>query len=208
MKLLLLLSVILAIFFSCGKSAPVFSLNSDNQNQIISIQPLGEFDDQTIDSVAKELSHFFNKKVLVLKPIEIPKTFFLPVLSQYSADSIIQYLSRLQNDSIIEIVGLTHSPIFTIKTVKNGAYYNEKIFGIGYQPGNSCVISDFKFGITNDMNLIHRLKTVIIHEIGHNMGLPHCKNEKCVMSENNGSLPMLDKSGSEYCAKCNKILKQ
>jgi archaemetzincin len=208
MKLLLLLTVALATFFSCGKSRPILSLNSGKQNQIISIQPLGEFDDQLIDSVANELSHFFNKKVVILKPIEIPKTFFLPILSQYSGDSIIQYLSHLQNDSIIEIVGLTHSPIFTIKTVENGAYYNEKIFGIGYQPGNSCVVSDFKFGVTNDPNLIHRLKTVIIHEIGHNIGLPHCKDEKCVMSENNGSLPMLDKSGSEYCDKCKRMLKQ
>ena len=208
MKLLLLSTVVLATLLGCGKSRPVLSLNSDKQNQIISIQPLGEFDEQIIDSVAKELSHFFNKKVLVLKPIEIPKTFFLPILNQYSADSIIQLLSRLQNDTIIEIVGVTHNPVFTIKTVTNGAYYNEKIFGLGYQPGNSCVVSDFKFGPPNGPNHVHRLKTVIIHEIGHNIGLPHCKEEKCVMSENNGSLSMLDKSESEYCAKCNKILKQ
>jgi archaemetzincin len=206
MKLLLLISVIVATLCGCSKSRSVLSLNNSKQNQIIAFQPLGEFNGQEIDSVVIKISRFFNKKVIILQPIEIPETFLSPIVGQYSADSIIHLLSRLQNDTIIEIVGLTHYPIFTIKNSKAGTYFDQKIFGLGYQPGNSCVVSDFKFGTPIITQLTYRLKNVIIHEIGHNIGLPHCTDEKCVMSESNGSSLMLDINGGEYCAKCIKML--
>lgn len=183
-------------------------LNGDNQNQIIAFQPLDGYNVQETDSVVKEISLFFNKKVIVLSPIEIPQTFINPIVNQYSSDSIVQFLSRLQNDTIVEIVGLTHKPVFTIKDGKPGPYFLEDIFGMGYQPGNSCVVSDFKFSTPDISSYNHRLKTVIIHEIGHNMGLPHCNDEKCVMSENNGNVLRLDKSVTEFCAKCSKVLKR
>jgi archaemetzincin len=185
----------------------MLSLNSNKQKQIIAFQPLGDYNGQEIDSVVKEISRFYNKQVIVLKPIEIPKTFFNRVVNQYSADSILNLLSRLQNDTLIEIVGLTHKPIFTIKEGKPVPYYDEKIFGLGYQPGYSCVVSDFKFSTPYITIFNHRLKTVIIHEIGHNLGLGHCENDKCIMSKNNGSVTNLDYySGKDYCAKCRTTL--
>lgn len=150
------------------------SLNSNKQNQIIAFQPLDDYNEQEIDSIVKEVSRFYNKQVIALKPIEI--------------------------------VGLTHKPIFTMKDAKPVPYFDEKVFGMGYQPGNSCIVSDFKFGTTNVLIYNHRVKTVILHEIGHNLGLSHCKDDKCIMSENNGDLMTLDRSSNEYCAKCKKTL--
>jgi archaemetzincin len=207
MKLLLLISAILAIFFSDCKRGSILSLNSTRQKQIIAFQPLDDYSGQEIDSVVKEISRFYNKQVIVLKPIEIPKTFFDTVVKQYSADSILNLLSLLQNDTLIEIVGLTYKPIFTIKDAKHRPYYDEKIFGLGYQPGNSCVVSYFKFSTPYVTIFNHRLKTVIIHEIGHNLGLGHCEDDKCIMSKNNGSVTNLDYySGNDYCAKCRTTL--
>lgn len=160
-----------------------------------------------MDAAVKEIARYFNKKTIILNPIEIPLRFFNPVINQYSADSIIHLLSRLQNDSIVEVIGLTHQPVFTIKHVKAGGYFDEKIFGMGYQPGNACVVSDFTFGIPDTNIHTHRLKIVVMHEIGHNMGLPHCSDGKCIMSENNGSLRLLDNSAAAYCAQCSKKIK-
>ena len=86
------------------------------------------------------------------------------------------------------------------------SYYDYDLFGMAYLPGNSCVVSDNRFR-TNDTAIFnHRLRNVIIHEIGHNAGLPHCSDNRCIMSETNGDVSRLDGGGNDYCDKCKKKL--
>ena len=190
---------------NCKKQS-VFSLDNHSQYQIIAFQPLDDFNMLEIAPVMNEISRFFNKRVIVLKPIDMPATFMNPGTKRYSADSIILLLSRLQNDTIVEIIGLTNKPIFTIKDAKNVPYYDEKIFGMGFQPGNSCVVSDYRFLTTNTTVFNNILRNVIIHEVGHNLGLAHCQNNKCIMSSNNGDTEKLNTINSDYCKSCKKII--
>jgi archaemetzincin len=176
------------------------------QNQYIAFQPLGDFNVQETEQVINEVALFYHKKALVLKPMAIPQTFYHTALHQYSADSIIHLLAKLQNDTVTSIIGLTHQPIFTIKNAGKMPYYNENIFGMGYQPGNACVVSDIRFMSTDKALYAHRLKTVILHEKGHNLGLPHCNNNQCIMSEKTGDIVFMDKTGNDYCARCKNIL--
>ena len=204
MKRLLFISSITVVLFSNCK---IHSYPGNHmQNQYLAFQPLGDFSMQETEQVINEVALFYHKKAIVLRPLAIPETFYHTALNQYSADSIIYLLATLQNDSIATIVGLTHQPIFTIKNAKKMPYYNEKIFGMGFQPGNACVVSDFKFTSTDKAIYTHRLKTVILHEKGHNLGLPHCNNTHCIMSEKNGDIASMDKSGNDYCIRCKNIL--
>jgi archaemetzincin len=202
------------IFFSNGcRRASTLSLNTTRQKQIIALQPFDnypfdKYNELEIDSLAKEIAGFYKKQVIVLQSIDIPANFFNTTYEQYSADSLIMLLSGLQNDSVVEIVGLTHKPIFTIKEDDQMSYYNENIFGMGYQPGNSCIVSDYRFRTTDATIFNRRMRNVIIHEIGHNLGLSHCEDDKCIMSKNNGDTGTLDKSGNDYCHKCRNILKR
>ncbi len=76
------------------------------------------------------------------------------------------------------------------------------IFGLGYVSGNACVVSDYRLMSINKELLYNRLRKVIIHEIGHSLGLPHCSIDSCIMSESNGNISILNKSGGDYCIKC------
>ena len=199
----------LLVFFSLNcKKQPIFSLGNHTENQIIAFQPLDDFNTLEIGPVINEISSFYNKRVIILKSIDIPATFLNPAIKKYSADSIILLLSRLQNDSIVEIIGLTNKPIFTIKDADHVPYYDEKIFGMGFQPGNSCVVSDYRFRTPNTTVFNNILRNVIIHEVGHNLGLPHCKDNKCNMSTNTGQIEKLNNINNDYCKKCKKIINQ
>ena len=205
MKYTLLLFI--AFIFSsthCTKQVAL-SLNK-HPEQIIGLQPLDDFTKPETDSIIKALSDFFNKRVILLQTVTIPANFFNSSINQYAADSILLFLSKQINDSLVEIIGLTHQPIFTIKKASSLPYYDENLFGFSYQPGNTCIVSDLKFRTTNSFYFNRRLKNVAIHEIGHNLGLQHCANDKCIMSKNNGDIITLDNCSNDYCSACRKKL--
>ena len=207
-------TVILTIIFfsiSCEKNA-IISLKNNNQNKIIALQPLGDYNERQLASVRNEISKFFNTHVIILASVPIPKAFCNNE-EKYSADSLVSFLSKFKNDTIVEVVGLTHKDIYTIREhqirLNNelSVFYELRgIFGLGYVSGNSAVISDYRL-MSNDKELLNnRLRKVIIHEIGHNLGLPHCSDDSCLMSEVNGNIAIPNKMGGDYCIHCKQKL--
>ena len=47
-----------------------------------------------------------------------------------------------------------------------------------------------------------RLKKVSIHEFGHNLGLPHCPNKRCVMTDAVENITTIDNANFDLCEKC------
>jgi archaemetzincin len=203
----------MVFLLSCQRDA-FFSLKNNDQNKNIALQPLGEYNQQQLEQIRNQLSSFFNIRVLILKPIAIPQQFRDTFAEKYFADSLVSFLSKFLNDSITEIVGLTHKDIYTLRErtflLKNEHYpVNESIgiFGLGYNPGKACVISDYRLMSVDRELLNNRLRKTIIHEMGHNLGLVHCADDTCLMSETNGGIAELNKVGGDYCLKCKKKLK-
>lgn len=197
----------ISLFFliTCRQSPSLYSKNN-KQKQIIAFQPLDNYDESMLTDLAFDIRDFYNRQTIILKPVKIPGHFYDTIIHQYSADSIITFLSAFRNDTITEVIGFTHSAIFTIKRSGSIPYYDENIFGLGHQPGNVCVVSDSRFCSTYRSMCYSRLRKVTLHEVGHNLGLSHCKNEKCIMSEKNGNTITLDNNGNDYCQKCKNIL--
>ena len=145
-----------------------------------------------------------------MPPVTIPQTYFNTRLRQYSADSIVLLLSKLQNDNQVQIVGITNRALFTIKESKTVPipYFDENVFGFGYLPGSDCVVSAYKLKTADSVLFLRRLRNVAIHEIGHNLGLQHCPNANCIMSETMGRVSALDREDFDYCSACKKKLKE
>jgi archaemetzincin len=53
-----------------------------------------------------------------------------------------------------------------------------------------------------------RLAKVCLHEIGHNLGLPHCTSgdKRCFMNDAKGSIKEVDQEKLFLCEKCKKQL--
>lgn len=212
MRISIIVILIMLALTSCQKD-PLISMEKSNQDKIIALQPLGSYDEQQLLMIRAQISDFYNIRVRILKPVDIPSSFRSPYEEKYAADSLLQFLSKLSNDTLVEVVGLTHKDIYTQH--EHHAILNKKdtvlvsytgIFGLGYIPGNACVVSDHRL-MTADKELWNnRLKKVVIHEIGHNLGIPHCPDDTCLMSESNGNIVKLNKTGGDYCKSCRQML--
>lgn len=217
MKILLAILALTVLQTNCRKH-PIISLNHNNGQKIIALQPLDHYDTGQLTTLSKEISIFFNVRVLILNPVEVPQSFYsrnnnYPGRDGYSADSLAQFLYRFSNDSIIKVVGITHANIFILKkrlvqTDNERRVLNEPhiIFGLGDVGGNASVVSDRLLQSVDKGLFENRLKKVILHELGHNLGLTHCTVDSCLMSETNGDIAKLNKTGGDYCKKCRRKL--
>lgn len=147
----------------------------------------------------------------VLNSISIPESAFINVKSpRYRADSLIRILKRTKPSEYDHVLGLISKDISTTKRDENGnvlkpAYKYEDwgIFGLGFRPGPSCIVSTFRLDTPNKELLVERIKKVCNHELGHNMGLPHCtSSDKCVMKDGAESIKTVDHVNLVLCDDC------
>jgi len=208
-----LVCVVLIFFSGCRKEA-MLSLSKDNQNKIVAIQPLSIHDEDELSFIKDQVSNYFHVRVIILKPQTMPQAFESSYQNMYSANSVLAYLSTITNDSIVEVIGLTHKDIYVTDELRinvNGTYkklpHQKDVFGSGYVFGNACIISDYRLASQNEALLDNRICKVVFHEIGHNLGLEHCSNDSCLMSESNGNITVLNKPGGDFCKKCKQKLR-
>lgn len=73
--------------------------------------------------------------------------------------------------------------------------------GLGCRPGKSCVVSDFRMAVKNRNQQFYK---VVLHELGHTEGLPHCKTKTCLMRDAEGG-NHLDQE-KDFCKNCKDFL--
>lgn len=181
-----------------------------SHTKVIALQPIGVFDHGQLLFVQQELGHFFKTPVIILPEIPVKRTWLNRSKGErYSADSIVDCLRSETNDTIVRVVGLMSKDIYTTLRDKNGHIkapaYKFAIWGVlglGSCPGKSCVISNFRMRTPDDKKFRHRLRTVVIHEVGHNLGLPHCSGKGCIMSDTRGTVRTIDSCQNDYCRLC------
>jgi archaemetzincin len=83
------------------------------------------------------------------------------------------------------------------------------IFGEARLPGRVAIVSTCRLKGTTSYGeaelLSVRIVKEAVHELGHTLGLTHCKNPSCVMCFSN-SLEDTDRKGEDYCDECSKKL--
>jgi archaemetzincin len=130
---------------------------------------------------------------------------------RYAADSILQWLAPQRPDSISLITALTSKDIYIADKDRSGhirqpekKYAVWGILGLGYSPGRVNIVSDHRFRKTSSEKYPRRLRTIVIHEIGHNLGLPHCPTPHCIMNDANETIATVDASSPSLCPACSR----
>lgn len=200
--------VILILFFLSCKD------NIQSNKKVVVIQPLSEFPIHLTDTIRKSIEDYYHFNTIVYEVIEMPNTSYINIKTpRYRADSLLRFLRNIKPDSVNYIIGLTVKDISTTKYDTNGKvklptfkYKDWGVFGLGFCPGVSCVMSNFRIKHPNQVIYIDRIKKITLHELGHNIGLHHCDNKNCFMTDAAESISTIDQVELNLCENCKSII--
>lgn len=139
--------------------------------------------------------------------LRIPDEAYNRIRGQYASEPLLEVISEYVMESGGKdciLLGVTDVDIYA-----PGMNY---IFGLAQCPGRAAVISLFRlrpefYGEGPDRNLfLERAVKEAIHEIGHVLGLKHCKNQFCVMYFSL-HIGMTDRKSNFFCEKCLRKIK-
>jgi archaemetzincin len=192
----LLLGIVMAL------SAPV----APNQERLaFAIQPLGKVDASLINLARQAISEAFGGGPAdTMAELELPAGAYYEPRKRYRAEKILVFLDRIGREKGIKVIGLTSIDISTTK----GRYEDWGIFGMANIGGPSCIVSTYRLGREKVVPALfaERVKKVVIHELGHALGLPHCETPGCVMQDAEGKISTIDRSDGRFCPHCKKKL--
>jgi archaemetzincin len=198
----------LLFFAACDTSteAKTAQLQKDDEARVkIALLSYGEFSADETKRIAKEISSFYPVDVVLQETKALPGFAYYKPRNRYKADSLLVDLKKNLPPGCKYIVGLTAKDIST----SSGEHKDWGVFGLGYMSGPSCVVSDFRLrGSARDKEHVHeRLTKVVLHELGHTFGLPHCSADKtCMMQDAGGTIKSVDSEKIFLCAACKKIM--
>lgn len=186
-----LLYGVFLLALSCNNSL------SRHTSKVIIVQPFADFPPQLSQIVYTKLKAI-NERIVLKAPIKMPKSAFVANRKRYRADTLIRFLGHhLSADSVI--IGLTATDISTT----NGSIADWGVMGLGFCPGNSCVVSTYRL---QKANLQEQFFKVAIHELGHTQGLPHCAEKSCFMRDAEGGNPLNEER--DFCITCKTYLRK
>lgn len=162
----------------------------------IIIQPLGTVSPEYLARVKKSIKSFYGYECVVMPQKEITNDMLSPIKRRVDADWALFWNFTFDNFLLI-----TEKEICTYESRKKPEW---GILGKGVWYGRTCIVSTclLKKDVSKHKAL-ERLEKVVLHEIGHNLGLDHCVNDKkCMMYDANGKIKQVDREKIWFCDKC------
>ena len=175
---------------------------SHDQPKVVYIQPLGKVQKSSISLVKSAVEKFYHYKCIVKPAVNFTGDILTDSKTRYEANRILSKYNSGENQLI-----LTEKDIAVANPERHVKEWG--IFGLGYTPGTTCVVSTFRLKQNASDELFRaRLTKVCLHEIGHNLGLRHCTSgdKRCLMRDAKGTIKAVDEAQVFLCDKCKKQL--
>jgi archaemetzincin len=154
---------------------------------------------EMLDDLAAELARIFQVSCHVHEDsLRVDFAYDLP-RGQYHSTPILQRLATLVDDPRAQVLGVTALDLFIpILTF---------VFGEAQLGGRCALVSIQRlreefYGLPPNPTLLwERLVKESTHELGHTLGLRHCRDWRCVMASTH-DVERLDLKSEEYCHSC------
>jgi len=165
----------------------------------LSIIPILGVDVKDISDIAALLHGAIEFKWISIKPpiMDVPSKYLNKTSGQYEARELLALIATMKRAKEEIMLGVT-----VLDLSHPGLNF---VFGIASIRGAVISLSRLRqeyYGLMPDRQLfLTRAAKEAVHEIGHVLGLGHCKSKRCVMFFSN-SIYDTDVKGHRYCAPC------
>jgi len=175
---------------------------------IITVVPLGDVDPTLIEFVAASLERRFYFEVRVNAPLPHPAAAWYVPRHRWRAEKILDALDELELGDTWRVAAITEAPISTTK----GPVFDWGIAGLGSMDGKSCVFTAYlfrRFKQKEPETYRRFMENLIIHEVGHTLGLDHCPLDRCIMADAKGNAIRSARiSTNEFCPRCHRLIQR
>jgi len=167
------------------------------------IVPVGNPPQKLLETIETELQDVLSIKCRIMSKLKIPDEAFNRWRKQYNAEVVMEKLSKASEVKFID------KNIPTLLITDADLYYGglNFVFGLEDATKSSAIVSiarlrpEFYDQRHNPIVLRERVVKEVIHEIGHYLGLGHCKRPFCVMSFS-PSVKDVDTKKKYFCNDC------
>ncbi len=177
-----------------------------NKNQALNsnleIVYFENFDTSILTDLKLDIEKFYGIKTVSIVSKNTPVSSYYQPRKRYRADSLIRYLNSCNSQSNNIVLGLCSKDISV--SINNANDWG--VFGFGYCPGNSCIASSFRLKKDTKPGYYTRLKNVVLHELGHNLGLKHCQDTVCLMVDAKGKMSSIEGANRKLCLNCQSLI--
>jgi predicted Zn-dependent protease len=168
----------------------------------IFLVPLGDFrDTRSLERIRGFVNAYFSLPVRIAKPREIPARSYSRSKRRYNADEILLDMQLDLADPVFVATGITSADLYSGRL--------DSVYGLSYSDLRTSIVSTrHLWRDENDSNSPEerlRLAKLIVHEICHNLGFPHCAAHACRMNGTSGFRD-LERAPTHLCGPCQKKL--
>jgi len=159
----------------------------------------GTLSETLVPYVMDGLTREFNAEVVIGENLPIPEQAYDSRRRQYRAGDFLPPLARWRQEQRDLVLGITAVDLFVPRL--------NFVFGLA-EPGQQCAVISvarldprFFQQPPNPALFQERALKEAVHELGHLLGLPHCRNPRCIMYFSN-TLADTDRKGPGFCPAC------
>jgi archaemetzincin len=194
-----------SLLLSFAAAAPALDVP---ERPVIIVVPLGTVSPDIVRMVHDTLAARFRFEVRVAEPLAMPEDAWYAPRKRWRAEKILAALDRRDWGPAWRVAAITEAPISTTK----GSVDDWGIAGLGSIDGLSSVFSGYIFrGIKKRDPAEYRrfIDNLVLHEVGHTLGLLHCPLDRCIMADAHGdAIKSARASINEFCPRCYARIKQ
>ncbi len=167
----------------------------------LKLLPLKFSNNQLLKDLLFRLRFVFDKVDVLYTQIDIEHSYSIQRRQYYSTKII---------ESIKKSIPVSEGFVLVLTEVDLFIPVLTHIFGEAELEGRYSIVSvcrlyeEFYTSKSNSPLLLERSYKEIIHELGHNIGLKHCKDWKCVMHSSSG-IEEVDIKGNLFCLDCHAL---
>jgi len=172
-------------------------------SDLLAIRPIGPVDDLLLADLARHLTDQWGFACHIVKARSNPAHAFNEQRKQYDAKLILKSLMAERPRHIHRLIGVTGADLY-VPILKF-------VYGLAEINGHCALISlhrlnpEFYDQPPNPGVLQRRCEKTALHELGHMLGLTHCRDRRCIMYSST-KIEDTDFKDAALCPSCSDLL--